>query len=289
MQSTWFAGNGDAYVMNWLQAAVLGVIQGLTEFLPVSSSGHLVLGASFLGLPSPGLSFSIWVHIGTAAATMVMLRKDIRWLVKGLLAPETKQSRSRALAVAGYLVAGSVPAALVGLFLGDLVESAFSSTLVASVGLILTGCFLRASRGKTGLAHAGPGSSCHLPTVTLGRSLMVGLAQALAVMPGISRSGSTMTSGIISGMSREDAARFSFLLSLPAVFGSALLDIRSALRAQAPVVTFLDLTGCFISFITGLMALGFVLRTVRQGELWKFSYYCWAVGTCFLVLTLVRS
>ncbi|HHT84735.1 MAG: undecaprenyl-diphosphate phosphatase [Bacillota bacterium] len=274
--------------MNWLQAVVLGVIQGLTEFLPVSSSGHLVLGARFVGLPSPGLSFSIWVHIGTAVATVVMLHKDIRWLAKNLFVPETKSNRSRALRIAGYLVAASVPAALVGLLLGDLVESAFSSPLVASAGLIVTGCFLQASRGKARSAHAQSKPSHELPTVTFQGAITVGILQAVAVIPGISRSGSTITAGLMSGMSREDAARFSFLLSLPAVFGSALLDISSALRAQAPVVSPYGLLGCFVSFVTGLLALGFVLRSVRQGELWKFSYYCWTVGICFLVLTLTR-
>ncbi len=272
--------------MNWLQATLLGIIQGLTEFLPVSSSGHLILGARFVGLPSPGLSFSIWVHIGTAVATVVMLQEDIRWLVKNLFAPETKRSRARALTVTGYLVAASVPAALVGLLLGELVESAFSSTLVASLGLIVTGCVLRTTRRNGRPAKVIAGLSEALPTVTFSRSVMVGISQAIAVIPGISRSGLTITTGLMSGMSREDAARFSFLLSLPAVFGSALLDVSSALAAQVPVVTPHGLIGCFISFLTGLFALGFVLKTVRKGELWKFSYYCWAVGTCFLVLAL---
>ncbi|HHY11548.1 MAG TPA: undecaprenyl-diphosphate phosphatase [Firmicutes bacterium] len=278
--------------MNWLQAAVLGIIQGLTEFLPVSSSGHLVLGSRCLGLPSPGLSFSIWVHIGTAVATVVMLHKEIAWLVKSLLAPETYDDRRRALAIAGYIVAASVPAALVGLLLEDLVDSSFSSTMIASAGLIITGCFLQLSRRKTGPAlmerQDRTESPQALTTVTFPRSLVVGVFQAVAIVPGISRSGLTMTSGIMSGMSREDAARFSFLLSLPAVFGSAVLDVRSALAAQVPVVTAHGLIGSAISFLTGLFALGIVFKTVREGELWKFSYYCWAVGICFLALSFAR-
>lgn len=281
--------HGDVPVMNWLQAAALGIVQGLTEFLPVSSSGHLVLGARFLGLYSPGLSFSIWVHMGTALATVVMLRQDIRWLIKSLVAPETRRERLRALEIAGYLIVASLPAALVGVFLGELVERTFSSPWVASAGLIVTGCVLRASRGTTHTAGIQSKGSYDLPTVTLWRTLVVGISQAVAVIPGISRSGTTITSGLVSGMSREDAGRFSFLLSLPAVFGSALLDVRAALNAGLPVVTPHGFVGCLISFATGLIALGFVLKTVRQGELWKFSYYCWAVGICSLILTVAAS
>lgn len=275
--------------MNWLQAAVLGVIQGLTEFLPVSSSGHLVLGARFVGLPSPGLSYSIWVHIGTALATIVMLQADIRWLTKSLFAPETEHSRSRGLTIIGYLTVASVPAAVVGLVLGDLVEAAFSSIVVASLGLVATGCVLQTTRKNARPAKAYSEPNDTLPTVTFRKAFIAGVSQAIAVIPGISRSGTTITAGLLSGMSREDAARFSFLLSLPAVFGSALLDVGSALAAGVPVVTTHGLIGCLVAFITGLFALGFVLKTVRQGELWKFSYYCWAVGICSLVLALFRD
>lgn len=279
--------------MNLLQAAILGVIQGLTEFLPVSSSGHLTFGAKFFGLPSPGLSFSIWVHVGTAFATVAMLHQEIAWLLKGLFAPETQKDRQRVLTVIGYIIAASVPAAIVGLLFDDLIETSFSSSIVASIGLIITGCFLQMLKPgmKSGARNRRMPVESQQPvlsTVTLPKSLTVGVCQAIAIVPGISRSGITITSGVLSGMSREDAARFSFLLSLPAVFGAGLLDIRSVLVAKTPVITVHNLIGALISFLVGLFALRFMFKTVREGELWKFSYYCWAVGAISLVLAFLR-
>ncbi len=281
--------------MSVWQAVILSIVQGLTEFLPVSSSGHLALAAKFLGLPSPGLAFSIWVHIGTAMATIVMLRKEIAWLVKGVFVPALKEDRRRPLAIAGYIIAASVPAAVIGLLFEDKIEASFSSAIVASIGLIITGCFLQFSRptaangfqGRNTLQRSKAGEFT-LGTVTFPRSVAVGISQAIAIVPGISRSGATIISGLLSGMSREDAARFSFLLSLPAVFGAALLDARSALVAHVSPISTNSVLGAGISFVIGLFALRFLLKIVRQGELSKFSYYCWAAGAVSLVLSLLR-
>lgn len=271
--------------MNALQAAFLGLLQGLSEFLPVSSSGHLVLGAALLGLPAPGLSFSILVHLGTALATVVMLRSEIAHLAGGLLGRDPAR-RAEALRVAGLLAAASVPAALVGIFAGDLVDRAFSSPVVASVGLLVTGLVLRLTR--TARAPRRPGDRDVLATLTTGRGLAVGLAQAVAVVPGVSRSGMTISAGLAVGMSREDAARFSFLLALPAVLGAALLDYRDAVRAGAPMVSAGGLVGAAVAFVSGMLALGIVFRVVRRGELSKFAYYCYLVGGASLVLLLTR-
>ena len=277
--------------MNWLQAGVLGVVQGLTEFLPVSSSGHLVLASKCLGLPSPGLSFSIWVHVGTAVATVFMLREEITWLMKGLFFPVVLRDRRRALELVGYVIAASVPAALVGIFLKEQIEASFSSSLVASIGLIVTGCFLWLAKKEVKTKTLGSGqvkSFSALATATFLRTFVVGMFQAAAILPGVSRSGLTMTSGIRSGMDREDAARFSFLLSLPAIIGSALLDVRAAALAGTSVLSLNGWIGSVASFFTGLLALFIVFRTVRRGKLWKFSYYCWAVGIAWLCFGLTR-
>ncbi len=274
--------------MNWFKAAVLGIIQGLTEFLPVSSSGHLVIGSKILGLPSPGLSFSIWVHVGTALATLIMLNKEIRWLVNNLFTPDTIGERRRAIILIGYIAMASIPAAIVGLFLKDIVEVTFSSITIASIGLIVTGFILQSSK-KHAEVHFNPHQSWRqsiMTTITLPKAFLVGVFQAIAIVPGVSRSGLTITSGIVSGMSREDAAKFSFLLSLPAIFGSALLDIKSALDAQIRIVTLNSLIGAATSFIMGMFALVFVFKMVCRGELWKFSYYCWAIGIIGLALNL---
>ena len=279
--------------MNALQAACLGLLQGLSEFLPVSSSGHLILGSAVLGLPAPGLSFSIMVHLGTALATVVMLWREIGWLLKGVLAPESRGDRGRALGVIGMLVVASVPGALVGVLGADLVERAFSSPIVASAGLIATGFVLWLSGlgGRSG--RRSPTTSDvrqeTLSTVTLGRAVGIGVAQAVAITPGISRSGMTMATGLMSGLSREDAARFSFLLALPAVFGGAFLDYRKAAEAGASMYSSTGLVGAAVAFVAGIFALAVVFRVVRRGELSKFAYYCWAVGGVSLAWFLTRG
>jgi len=275
----------EVAILGPIQAVLLALIQGLTEFLPVSSSGHLVLGARLLGLVTPGLSFSIWVHAGTGFATVVMLYREISWLVTGLVSPELQGRKYQVLRVILLIVLASVPAGAVGLFFEDTIQSVFSSGLAASLGLLFTGFYLRFSAGREGEG------SCRgieiLETVDLRGSVLVGLSQAVAIIPGVSRSGTTITTGLLAGMSREDAARFSFLLSLPAVFGALLLDIRAALSSGEPVVTSQGLIGALVSFVAGLVALGWVFRVVRRGELSRFSYYCWALGLAGLTWFLL--
>lgn len=313
--------------MGMIRSVILGFIQGLTEFLPVSSSGHLILGASLFGLDAPGLSSSIVLHLGTALATIVMLRSEILWFIKGIFGPRGVQ-RTRAFQMAGYIVLASVPAALAGILGGDLVDRMFSSEKVAAAGLIITGFLLGltrperdrvslsgppdesnefsgkdspepdipsyrpgSGRGGTRLVRPGQGleTDLGLPSVSAKTALLVGLGQAVAVIPGISRSGTTMATGILAGVAREDAARFSFLLSLPAVFGAALLDLRKAVSAGLPLLSPEDLAGGTAAFIAGIFALATVFRLVKRGELSKFSYYCWFAGIGFLIYSLVFS
>jgi undecaprenyl-diphosphatase len=286
--------------MNALQAALLGLIQGLTEFLPVSSSGHLILGSALLRLPAPGLSFSIMVHLGTAFATLAVLWGEIGSILKGVFLPGSRGARGKALAAIGCLAAASVPGALLGLFGRDLIDRVFSSGGVAAVGLIITGFVLRASgtaaSGATRESRAASkrhkssgGRQDLLSTVTLRRALNVGIAQAIAVIPGISRSGSTITVGLLSGLSREDAARFSFLMSIPATFGAALLEHRKLAAAGAPLFTGQGFLAGGIAFVAGVFAYAAVFRAVRRGELSKFAYYCWAAGTLSLAWLLVKA
>jgi undecaprenyl-diphosphatase len=284
--------------VNTLHAAFLGLIQGLTEFFPVSSSGHLILGSALLGLPAPGLSFSIMVHLGTAFATVVMLWREIAWLVSGVFAREEPEGRggpgrrpvrrSRALWVIWFLVVASVPGALVGVWGSDLIEKAFSSAWVASAGLIVTGLVLWRSRGA-GSGRAGERAGAVLDTVSLRPALYAGLAQAVAIVPGVSRSGMTITTGLLSGLSREDAARFSFLLSLPAVFGAAILDYRKGAVWGEPLLSGPALAGACVAFAAGVLAIRAVLRVVRKGELSNFAYYCWTAGAVSLAWLIARG
>lgn len=303
--------------MTGLHALILGVIQGLTEFLPVSSSGHLVLGSELLGLPAPGLSFSIAVHVGTSVATIVMFWDEIVWLISSIFGGSAYGRKAVV-----NLIIGSIPAALVGLFFKDLVESLFSSPLVASVGLLITGCVLKLSDKAFAKPVELPKShgsfrsngdekieipsyrrngearrvslktfrqdneNTPLATVTPGRALATGIAQAIAIVPGVSRSGMTISSGLLSGISREDAARFSFLLALPATLGAALLDVKDLIEVGAKVVTKESLIGVFASLGTGIFAIALTYKLVKKGSLSKFAYYCWTVGLLSLFALL---
>ena len=177
----------------------------------------------------------------------------------------------------------SLPSALIALLAGDVIDEAFSSPIVASAGLLVTGVVLFLSRaaGK----RASSSSPGVLTTVGFGRAIVVGLAQAFAIAPGVSRSGMTIAAGLMTGVSREDSARFSFLLAIPAVLGGALLDFR---EAGGPVLTPAAVTGAVVSFVAGILALGVVFRAVRRGDLSKFAYYCWAVGLPSLIWFLSR-
>jgi undecaprenyl-diphosphatase len=276
-----------------VQAIVQGVIQGLTEFLPVSSSGHLILGSRLLGLPEPGLSFSISLHVGTGLAVLIMLRSELSWLIAAIVSPGEKYQRRRALQLMSYVVLASIPAALTGIVFSGLIEPLFSSSAVASVGLIVTGLVLRFGKGSPEPTDRRRRDGARveyqrdMPSVTLGSACLVGLAQAVAIVPGISRSGITIAAGLMSGITRQDAARFSFLLSLPAVFGAALLDLRSLGETGLPLITVNSFVGALVSSIVGVFALGTVFRTVRQGRLSAFSYYCFAVGTVSLMWLLL--
>ena len=243
--------------------------------------------------------------------------------MRGIFMPGSRGERARAFSLVGLLAVASVPGAVVGVFLGDFLDTVFGSGGVAALGLILTGFILRgASRldipALGGKAHSegpedagGPvtdagvrGSPARrgrrrgrirgdgtpvLSTVNLRRALIVGISQGVAVIPGISRSGATIAAGLFAGMEREDAARFSFLLALPAIFGGALLDFRDAIAVGEPVLSLPGLLGAAVAFVSGLFAISPVFRVVRKGDLKKFAYYCWVVGALSLIYLMVRA
>ena len=281
--------------MSILSATILGIIQGLTEFLPVSSSGHLVLAQELLSVKEPGLSFAIWAHVGTTGSTLIFLWKEITWLLRGILhsgRPRESELRGSIDAcrdpwrVIGLVLLGSVPAALVGLAFNDLIEEAFSSPLLASSGLLFTGFVLFLYGLRKGRLKADNRNLEPFETVNWKRALTAGVAQALAVLPGVSRSGMTIVAGVSSGMHREDAARFSFFLALVAVAGGALLDVRAAIAAETPVFTAAGAVGAAAALLTGLAALALVFRMVRRGNFAVFAYYCWAAGLAGMFLSL---
>lgn len=259
-----------------LQAFLLGVIQGLTEFLPVSSSGHLVLGQRLLGLGQPELLFDVAVHVGTLLAVVVFFRRDLYLMLKGLRPGDGEAKAGRRLL--WLVIAGSVPTALMGFLLKDSFERMFGSVFAVGVALILTGVFLALTR----LAPAGTRGIGRMGT---GRALLVGLAQGLAITPGISRSGATISAGLFLGLERDLAARFSFVLSIPAILGALLLQV-SEIEPGASLALSPLLIGALSAALVGYLALKLLIRLLEKGRLHWFAPYCWGLGVLALIWSL---
>jgi len=254
-----------------LSVILLALIQGLTEFLPVSSSGHLALGGLLMNIPSEDISFEIVVHLGTLMAVLAVYRKDITDLLAGVVRRD-----SGSLALAGMLAIASVPAALAGYFLQDRIEGLFGSPVAISAMLLITGSVLFSTR------FMKPGMRSR-PTVS--GSLLVGVSQAVALLPGISRSGFTISAGLFSGIRREEAARFSFLLSVPAILGASFLKLGDAGAGDTGLS--LMLVGFAVSAATGYVALRLLLRFLRAGRFSSFAWYCWLLGIAGLSVSLI--
>lgn len=271
--------------MTIVQALLLGIIQGLTEFLPISSSGHLVLVQHLLGLHEAELSFDVSVHVGTLAAVVLYFRQDILAILIGLarsLRSSSRRQEDRTYArLAGLIVLGSIPTAAIGLALHGVADRLFASPLITGAMLLITGALLFATR--PGRVPRGTGRS--LPLLTPKDALIMGLVQGMAVMPGISRSGSTIAMGILTGIGHETAARFSFLLSIPAVAGAALLVLRDAVQMGS-----IHLPTCLLGGVTALVvgyaALALLVFLVQKGRLFLFAPYCWIVGGVAIAVSL---
>ena len=288
--------------MNFGASLLLGIVQGLTEFLPVSSSGHLVLGRAFLpdeALRSPGVLFEIVVHLGTLAAALIYLRREVLGLLRSLVGiggatPEGRDTVRAGRRLVGLLLVASIPAAIVGVAFQDQIHHAFSGIGFAAGGLVLTGAVLlyfrrptaAAADGATAAAEAGAatptGAIPRLPR-GLGDALWMGVAQAAAIFPGVSRSGLTIVAGRQRGVSPADAARFSFLLSAPAIAGATLLEGASALGsgalAAAGSTVALELTvGFLTAFVAGTFALRWVFDWLARERFHQFGWYCLSAG-----------
>ena len=275
--------------MHIYQAVILGIIQGLAEFLPVSSSGHLVLFQNFFGITDPALSFDISLHMGTLAAVLLIFFSDIKAIILSLAGifakirsgitfqDQLKQDKNLMLAV--MIITGSVPTGILGLIIQKHTDFFFSSVPLVGLMLILTGTFLwltkRFSENDAGAKNIG-----------YKQALFIGLCQGIAVIPGISRSGSTITAGLFTGIDRETSARFSFLLSIPAIFGAELLSLKDCITTG---FSFDQTTvyGTMTAFIVGFFALKFLLKVVKQGRLHYFAPYCWLAGIAAIAASLI--
>lgn len=266
--------------MNWLQAIVLGLIQGLTEFLPVSSSGHLAIGRSLLGVEaSEDLVFEVVVHAATVLATIVVFRKQIWQLLCGLFKFRYNDETDYILKICVSMI----PVFIVGVFFKDYVESLFSSLLVVGVALLVTAALLFFSdRKKVPSAEAVEKRN----GLSFAQALVVGLGQALAVIPGLSRSGTTISTGLLCGVKRENVAQFSFLMVLVPILGEAFLDVVGGDMAASSIAGIPLLLGFVSAFVSGLFACKVMIALVKRAKLKWFALYCFIVGLV-VVLTQV--
>jgi undecaprenyl-diphosphatase len=273
--------------MNFVEAILLGIIQGLTEFLPVSSSGHLVLMQQFLGLKEAELLFDVCVHLGTLAAVVIAFHREIKSIVMALLrlftAAETKDGVLSAiesdpeLKMALLIVIGFIPTAILGLAFSKIADRLFSSVLIVGLMLLVTGTLLWLTRWTI-----NPGRRSGGDRLNLKNAFLIGIVQGLAIIPGISRSGSTISVGLLLGIEREMAARYSFLLSIPAIVGAGLLGLWNGLSETDLSINVL-LTGAVTAAIVGYAALRALLQVVKKGSLHMFAPYCWLVGVIAIV------
>lgn len=266
--------------MNSLEALVLGLLQGLTEYLPVSSSGHLTIGSTLFGMTGEeSLSFTILVHVATVLSTLVILWKEIVWLLKGLFQfrwnNETKY-------VVNILIS-MIPVGIVGLFFKDTVEEIFGS------GLLIVGIMLLVTASL--LAFAYYAKPRQKETISKKDAFIIGLAQACAVMPGLSRSGSTIATGLILGNKKENLAQFSFLMVIPPILGEALLETLKLMSgtevASSDIPTSSLVIGFFAAFISGCIACKWMINIVKKGKLVYFAIYCAIVGAITVVCSLM--
>ncbi|MFP4521828.1 MAG: undecaprenyl-diphosphate phosphatase [Fibrobacterota bacterium] len=262
--------------MTFFDSAFFGLVQGLTEFLPVSSSGHLTIFHGLLGGMEDNVFYDVVLHFATLLATVIYFRRKIGDLFTGFIADlSQKNIRGDAFLSGLYIAAAVVPTGIIGVVFKDPLERAFTSPRLAASMLIVTGTFLIftrfAKKGRKTLANAG-----------LAAAVLIGTVQGLAIIPGISRSGATISAALFLGFTRKDAGEFSFLISIPAIAGALILkaaDIPSLASVDWPLVS----AGFAVSFLSGLVALSALMGFVRRGSLWYFSIYCFTVSAAVLI------
>ena len=269
--------------MNSLEALFMGLLQGLTEYLPVSSSGHIAIAAELFGVDGEqNLTFTIAVHVATVLSTLVILWKEIVWIFKGLFKWDGSLNNEQRYALA--ILVSIIPVGIVGVFFKDYVEEIFGA------GLLVVGCCLLVTAALLIFSYyAKPRSKAH---VSLGDAFVIGLAQAVAVLPGVSRSGSTIATGLLLGNRKESLAQFSFLMVIPPILGEALLDIVKAAHQGTDAATagigLVPLAiGFLAAFVSGCVACRWMINIVRRGKLVYFGIYCAIVGAAVIAYSLL--
>ena len=273
--------------MDIIQAIIIGLVQGLTEFLPVSSSAHLIFAQQALGVADVGLAFDVLLHVGTLVAVIVYFFNDIVNMIKGFLLSlvdlkdgnfmgELKKDPYKKLA--WLTILATIPIGIVGVLFNDIVESMFQGLTVPAFLLLITGCLLYLSQRMNS-------GRIDVRNITLKEALIMGCGQALAILPGLSRSGTTIAAGLFAGLDKEFAAKCSFILSIPAILGAAVFQLKDLSGGSIEIGA--CIAGFVVAAISGYLAISFLLKIVREKSLDIFAYYCWIVGIIVLVGSLI--
>jgi undecaprenyl-diphosphatase len=254
-----------------IEILLLAIVQGITEWLPVSSSGHLVIMQKILDLNLP-LTYSILLHFGTTIVVITVFRNDLKAILKALFKGNFETDEGKFTL---YIAIGSVPIAVGGFFFYDFFKSLFSNLLVVGLALLITGCVLFLSEKKMGNRK-----------MNVFDSLLIGFAQALTIVPGISRSGLTVATGLLRKIDKDIAFRYSFLLSVPAILGATLFEVKDFTMGNEDLV--LLLLGTITSMIIGYASLKFLQKIVMNKKIHLFAYYCWAVGIIIILSIVIQ-
>lgn len=265
--------------MDWLQALILGIIQGLTEYLPVSSSGHLEIGNALLGVEiEENLTFDVMLHVATVLSTLVVLWSEIDWIMRGLFKFQMNAETKYVL----NIVVSMIPVGIVGVLFKDQIEELFTGNL------LLVGCCLLVTAALLTFTYfAKPRQKEHLSWLD---ALIIGIAQAVAVLPGVSRSGSTIATGLLLGNKKEKLAQFSFLMVIPPILGQALLSVMKFAKGEEAFggVGALPMAIGFVAaFLSGCLACKWMINIVKKGKLVYFGIYCAIVGLAAITYSLV--
>lgn len=265
--------------MSWFEAFLLGLIQGLTEYLPVSSSGHLAIGSALFGIEAEeNLTFTVAVHVATVLSTLVILWKEIDWIFRGLFKFEMNAETKYVI----NILISMIPIGIVGIFFKDYVEEIFGSgLLIVGCMLLLTACLLTFSY------YAKPRQK---ENISMRDAFIIGLSQACAVLPGLSRSGTTIATGLLLGNNKTKLAQFSFLMVIPPILGEAILDILKTATGEAPagdIPTLSLVVGFLTAFVAGCLACKWMINIVKKGKLIYFAIYCAIVGAATVIFSLL--
>ena len=265
--------------MGIFKALILGLLQGLTEFIPVSSSGHLVLAKHFLNIETVGITFEAFVHLGSLLAVLIYFRKELINLLKSLVffkEPQLNNNRRICL----YLCLATIVTGFIGFIFNDMFQDLFNNPLLVACMLIVTGLVLILSdRIETGNLRSDE--------LNVKKSLFIGLGQALAIIPGLSRSGTTITFSLLTGLNRKSAASFAFLLSIPAIIGANILEFKSLMSIESTMIFHYSI-GFLAAFLSGYLVISWLIKLIIKAKLHYFSYYCFALATFCIFIILIN-